>query len=158
MDRILVALDCSARARGVLEAAVDLALRVRGKLHLLRAVPLPPELPGALWAVPPADATATTLAAARAALAAIAHELPPGLVDGTTAVVGTPWDAICAAARELDVDCIVVGSHGYGLVERLLGTTAGKVVNHADRTVLVVREPDRAARKPEPSLAAGGTR
>ena len=37
-------------------------------------------------------------------------------------------------------DLIVIGSHGYGAIDRVLGTTAAKVVNHADRTVLVVRE------------------
>ena len=37
---------------------------------------------------------------------------------------------------------IVIGSHGYGGLERLLGTTAARVVNHADRAVLVVRSPE----------------
>ncbi len=52
-----------------------------------------------------------------------------------------PWDGICRAAREHDADMIVIGSHGYGALDRLLGTTAAKVVNHADRNVLVVRTP-----------------
>ncbi len=154
MDRILVALDTSPRAQRVLDAAVDLAQRTRGKIHLFRAVALPPELPGALWAVPPAAATQTTLGVARADLKALAEKLPPELVDGTTAQVGAPWDAICAASRELDVDLIVIGSHGHGLLDRLLGTTASKVVNHADRTVLVVRERETAT----PARAAGGAR
>ena len=51
----------------------------------------------------------------------------------------TAWDGICHAARELDVDLIVIGSHGYGAIDRVIGTTAAKVVNHADRNVLVVR-------------------
>ena len=54
-------------------------------------------------------------------------------------VAGEGADAICSAAREHDVDLIVIGSHGYGILDRLLGTTAAKVVNHADRSVLVVR-------------------
>ena len=36
-------------------------------------------------------------------------------------------------------DLIVVGSHGYSGIDHLLGTTAARVVNHADRSVLVVR-------------------
>jgi nucleotide-binding universal stress UspA family protein len=32
----------------------------------------------------------------------------------------------------------VIGSHGYDLVDRLLGTTAATVVNSATRDVLVV--------------------
>jgi nucleotide-binding universal stress UspA family protein len=53
--------------------------------------------------------------------------------------LATPWDGICRAAIELDADLIVLGSHGYGALDRVLGTTAAKVVNHADRSVLVVR-------------------
>ena len=36
---------------------------------------------------------------------------------------------------------IVVGAHGYRPVERMLGTTAAKVANRADTSVLVVRAP-----------------
>jgi nucleotide-binding universal stress UspA family protein len=46
---------------------------------------------------------------------------------------------VCGAAKALDADLIVVGSHGYGTVDRLLGTTAAKIVNHAECSVLVVR-------------------
>ena len=42
-----------------------------------------------------------------------------------------------APARAADL--IVIGAHGYGRLDRLLGTTASKVVNHADRDILVVR-------------------
>jgi nucleotide-binding universal stress UspA family protein len=148
MDRILVALDSSSRARSVLAAAVDLATRTRGKVHLLRAVPLPPELPGAFWSAPPPDVTTATLRAARSELDALARDLPEGLVDGTTAQVGAPWDAICETAREIDADLIVLGSHGHGLWDRLLGTTAAKVVNHADRSVYVVRDRDDRGEMP----------
>lgn len=145
MDRILVALDSSPRAPVVLEAAIDLARRTGAKLRLFRAVGLPPDLPSTLWAVPPTDATQSTLVAARRDLEELAQRVPPELLDATTAQVGVAWDAICAAARELDVDCIVIGSHGYGLLDRLIGTVAGKVVNHADRTVLVVRPREHAS-------------
>jgi universal stress protein F len=50
------------------------------------------------------------------------------------------------AAAENDVDMIVIGSHGYHGLDRVLGTTAAKVVNHADRSVLVVRDSQRLTR------------
>ena len=51
-----------------------------------------------------------------------------------------PWEGVCRVARERQVDLIVVGSHGYGgAMDHILGTTAAKIVNHADRNVLVVR-------------------
>ena len=144
MQKILVAVDASARAKDVLAAAVALARKTGAKLRLFRAVPLPPELPTNLWAVSPDQIVETTLATARRQLQELADTVPGPYLDGATAQVGVAWDAICAAAREHDVDLIVVGSHGYRLLDRLVGTTAAKVVNHADRTVLVVREPHGA--------------
>lgn len=54
--------------------------------------------------------------------------------------LATPWDGICRAARSHDVELVVIGAHGYGTLDRLLGTTSAKVVNHIDRDTLVVRE------------------
>jgi universal stress protein F len=61
-------------------------------------------------------------------------------------VVGVPWQAVCSAAVDEHVDLIVIGSHGYGGVDHLLGTTAAKIVNHADRPVLVWRPAPAASR------------
>jgi nucleotide-binding universal stress UspA family protein len=61
-------------------------------------------------------------------------------------VVATPWQAVCFSAQAHEVDLIVIGSHGYGGLDRVLGTTAARVVNHALCSVLVVRpEEIRAA-------------
>jgi nucleotide-binding universal stress UspA family protein len=145
MDRILVALDDSPHATIVLARAVALARQVGGKLRLLRAVMLPPEMPSNLWAVTPNKAVEGAVDVARQELHELAATVPEELLDGATAQIGVAWDAICATAREHDVDLIVIGSHGYRLLDRILGTTAAKVVNHADRSVLVVR-PDEATR------------
>jgi nucleotide-binding universal stress UspA family protein len=139
MERILVGLDASPRSTDVLAAAVDLAERTGAKLRLVRAVGLPPELPANLWAAPPAQLTESFLVTAKRQLDEYAEHVPPRLYDGTYAQVGVAWETICRVAREYDADLIVVGSHGYGLIDRLLGTTATKVVNHADRSVFVVR-------------------
>lgn len=141
MKQILVALDASPRAAHVLAEAVELARRTQAKLRLLRCVGLPPELPASLWALPTAEVTETFLAAAKRDMEDAAATVPPELLEGAYAQVGAAWDGICSTAREHDVDLIVIGAHGYGLIDRLLGTTASKVVNHADRSVLVVREP-----------------
>jgi nucleotide-binding universal stress UspA family protein len=46
---------------------------------------------------------------------------------------------LCAAAAEQDVDVLVVGSHGHGvLADALLGSISNFVVHHSDRPVLVV--------------------
>jgi len=67
--------------------------------------------------------------------------VPPELRGGFEVIVAVPWQAICDTARGLESDLVVIGSHGYGGVDRLLGTTAANVVNHATCDVLVVREP-----------------
>ena len=53
-------------------------------------------------------------------------------------VLGDPWRQILDVARAVDVDLILIGSHRSHLADRILGTVASKVVNHADRDVLVV--------------------
>jgi nucleotide-binding universal stress UspA family protein len=79
---------------------------------------------------------------AKKGLAEYGRTVPPKLLAGTRVEVGSPWRAICAVAKEEFVDLIVVGSHGHGTLDRLLGTTSSRVVDSADRSVLVVRQPD----------------
>lgn len=145
-SRILVALDASPRHAEVLRAAVDLARPAGGKLLLFRAVGLQPDVPAGIYASP-TDVGAALVEIERNALRDIAQKLPPELVEGTFVEVGVPWQAICREATEKDVDLLVLGSHGYNMIDRILGTTAAKVVNHADRDVLVVRTHDDAPAK-----------
>ena len=145
MKNFLVALDGSERAREVLVAARALAESSNGKLVLLRAVTVPIGVPAGAYAFPPDNLEVLLLREAQRELDAFAAELPPSIVGGTRVELGSPWRAICDAAREARVDLIVIGSHGYGGLDRLLGTTAAKVVNHADCSVLVVRAPQPAA-------------
>lgn len=139
MERILVALDHTPRSKEVLAAAIDLARRTNAKLRLLRCVGLPPELPANVWALPPAQVTEQLMQIAKKELEQDSAGIPPELYETSTVHVGVPWDTICTVAKEDNVDLIVIGSHGYDILDRIVGTTAAKVVNHADRSVLVVR-------------------
>ncbi len=141
MERILVGLDASSRAEGVLAAAKDLAQRTGAKLVLFRAVGVPHEIPAEAYSMTPAALAALLERDAKRYLDKIASDLPAGMVVDTAVGVGTPWQAICAAADQQKVDLIVIGSHGYSGIDRLIGTTAAKVVNHAKGSVLVVRNP-----------------
>jgi len=66
-----------------------------------------------------------------------------GSVITEVRVIETPLlvrEAICQVAVELDVDVIVMASHGHsGIIRLLLGSVAGHVVRAADRPVLIVR-------------------
>lgn len=139
MKRILVCLDASPRAAGVLETAVDLAHRTGARLCLLRTVGLPPELDQAMFVHAAADVIETMTARAKAELDEISEGIPAAMLEGKHVHIGTPWDTICREAKELDCDLVMLGSHGYSGFDRILGTTAGKVANHCDRSVLVVR-------------------
>jgi len=143
MQRVLVGLDASPRAAGVLEVAAKLAQGVGAKLVLFRAVGIPIEVPPEAYSLTPDNLEEALEKAAIGSLATLAATLPAGLTEKIRVAVGTPWEALCHVAKEENVDLIVVGSHGYRGIDRVLGTTASRIVNHADRSVLVVRAPER---------------
>lgn len=142
MKTLLVALDGSERARGVLEAGVVQAKSIGAKLVLFRAVGIPVDLPFTAMAMSPADVLNVLEKQARVELAELARTTAVGVACEFRIEPGTAWQAICQAAQAVDAALIVIGSHGYGGLDRVLGTTAARVVNHADRSVLVVRSPE----------------
>lgn len=141
MKRILVALDGSPRASGVLSAAARLAQASDAKLVLFRAIGIPPEIPREVFVEPELRIEDILRRQAREDLEKLAAGIAPVLVEQIITELGTAWDSITRVAKRVDADLVVIGSHGYGGLDRLLGTTAAKVVNHVDRNVLVVRTP-----------------
>jgi nucleotide-binding universal stress UspA family protein len=70
----------------------------------------------------------------------LANEMRAAGIDVTSEVVeGRPAQGILAAATDLEADLIVIGSHGAGLFEGLLGSTGTKVTRLAKRPVLLLR-------------------
>ncbi len=143
MKRILVGLDGSSRAPGVLATGAAIARAQGARLILLRTVGLPADVPQDFWKTTDEPLLDVLCRDARTYLGRTASGLPAELVDKIEVRVGTPWQAICEAARADGVDLIVVGSHGYSGLDHVLGTTAAKVVNHAACSVLVTREAER---------------
>jgi nucleotide-binding universal stress UspA family protein len=140
MNRILVGLDGSESERHVLETAVSLASRLGGKLILFRAVSLPIGIPAQALALSPDNVGSLLADSAREHLEVLAKSLPAELVERVQVEMGVPWRAVCDTAEADGADLIIIGSHGYGGLDRLIGTTAGKVVNHAPCSVLVARK------------------
>ena len=60
---------------------------------------------------------------------------------GVTPVMleGHAGQTLAEYAREIDADCIVIGSHKPGLRDFLLGSTAARIVRHAPCSVHVLR-------------------
>jgi nucleotide-binding universal stress UspA family protein len=140
--RVLVALDGSPRAPGVFDTAAEIAARFSAVLFPFRALFVPPEFPPAA-AGSRADSLPDYLfkIAIDDLLRLSSRPGPAGVrVDAPTVRLGTPWRLIIELSDELDVDLIVMGSHGYHTLDRLLGTTAARVANVARRHVYVVHD------------------
>jgi nucleotide-binding universal stress UspA family protein len=143
--KILVGLDSSPRAAQVLEAAAGLAQRFGAQLILVHSVGIPFDFPADALGLSPSALPGIMEEAARRDLEARARGLPRDLSHKVDVRIGTPWQVVCDLAKTEDVDLIVIGSHGYSGLDRVIGTTAGRVVNHADRPVMVVRHKPPAA-------------
>lgn len=139
MKRMLVAIDASPRTPLILDAARDLAGQLGARIVLFRSVGLPTHVDEEAVAHSKEPLLDQLQHEAEADLARHSAASAPGLVEKSIVHIGIPWESICKTAKDENVDLIVIGSHGYGGLDRLLGTTAAKVVNHADRSVLVLR-------------------
>jgi universal stress protein F len=155
--RILVALDASSRAPGVLAAAAEIAVSFGASLTPFRALAIPPDFPPSAHLAAGDPLPEYLRGEALRALRVLVDTLAGGATVSEPIVqIGQPWRVILGTADELDVDLIVLGSHGFYGLDRVIGTTAAKVANLARRNVLVVH--DRI--EPPPSsgaILAGGS-
>lgn len=140
LNRILVAVDASERAPGVFDTAAALALKFDAALYVVRAITISPEFPPAARASSKDPLPAHLQRLAFAELEELWKRAPELTPTMPIIVIGQPPKVILETAQELDVELIVLGSHGYQGWDRILGTTAAYVANHADRNVLVVHK------------------
>jgi nucleotide-binding universal stress UspA family protein len=138
---LLVGIDGSPSAPGVLGAAVSIAKAHGARLILLRAVGMPADVPQDFWKATDEPLVDLLEHRAMAYLRECAAKLPPELLapNPCRVEIGAPWEVVCEVAKRENVSLVVIGSHGYSGIDRVLGTTAAKVVNHAHCSVLVVR-------------------
>jgi nucleotide-binding universal stress UspA family protein len=138
LSSLLVALDESPRAPGVFGAATALARCTDATITLIRVLTEPTDIPAAAHTGP--DGLRDDLERiVRAQLQRLIDSAPDLRFAAPVVVEGDPWRRIIEVGTRLNVDLIIVGNHRYHGVERVLGTVASRVVNHADRNVLVVR-------------------
>lgn len=138
---VVVGVDGSANAQRALEWAIALAEPLGARVVAVHALGLLDRLH---------DARVPTAPNRPAIVAQFEQEwcapLAAAGVDGAcVADDGTPADVILRVAQEHGADVIVVGARGVGAAapERLLGSTSHRVVEQADRPVLVVPEAGR---------------
>lgn len=145
-SQILVPLDGSALAEQALSCATMLAAGLPAELVLLRAVSLPADVQdileradlGAEEKPPPLAAEAS------AYLAQVAGQLEgSGLEVTTTVRCGPAAEAILDYVEQMDIEQIVMATHGYSGISRWVhGSVAERVVQSASVPVLLVRAHD----------------
>ncbi|KAI6677062.1 hypothetical protein NL676_037858 [Syzygium grande] len=65
-----------------------------------------------------------------------------GIIGEMATEVGEPKEAICKAAEKLDIQLLILGSHGRGAIQRaFLGSVSDYCVHNAKCPVLVVKRP-----------------
>jgi nucleotide-binding universal stress UspA family protein len=138
---ILVPTDFSEPAESALRYAEALAQEFNSRLHLFHVVP---ELYAYPWgtemsAVPLADLIAQSEQASKERLSEVVRGLTLGAGADFATAVGPPVERILEYVRDHQVDLIVMGRHGRGMVGHLLlGSVVERVMRRATVPVLTV--------------------
>ena len=152
----LVALDGTPEAEVMIEPALALAKLSGAEVTLLRVIEMLPtsgfEL--AMYGIPTPDPEllASIRADVRAYMDRTAQKLAGQGVNVHTAIVEHTHIAsgILEGAKSQSCDLIVLATHGYGgLTRMILGSVTDKVVRSAETAVLVCHTMPAAARKPK---------
>jgi nucleotide-binding universal stress UspA family protein len=149
MKMILVPLDFSDATASVVEEAARLAKAIDAHVILLHVVRL-------LTPVPRYSTERTNLAEAiRVTEAAAEEELERTKIDlctrgiavHTLRLTGNAATDIVEQAEKLDVDYIVMGSHGHtAFYDLVVGSTTSAVLRRSRRVVLVVPAPKKTTK------------
>jgi nucleotide-binding universal stress UspA family protein len=141
---IVAATDFSGTSRESLAVARDLAGAIGARVHIIHVIPDPAQLP---WTI---DTGLSLVSLERswrkqAEVALERARAESGMTPDQAVISVVRGDAATEIGKEaarLRADFIVIGTHGHGLVARLLmGSVADKVVRHAERPVLLVPHP-----------------
>ena len=143
---ILCATDFSASAKRVYEYAIDLAARLQAEIKLIHAYQIPAyTLPDGVVEVP-VEVEADIRKRLAEQLETFARSVDTkGVKVEAKLFDGVPYVEITHAARELNSDLVIIGTHGRtGLAHLLLGSVAERVVRTCDVPVLTIRTADKA--------------
>jgi len=140
---ILCPIDFSDASRKAVQYAREFALSMNAKVQLLAIVePHPVSVDMNLNYIPvEQDIEQAILRDTEA----IAEELRAANVQVTCSVeLGTPADVILEYIQEMDVNMVIMGSHGKtGLSRLLMGSVAESVMRKAQCPVLIVKAEER---------------
>lgn len=144
INRILVPIDFSEYSKPAISFSKDLAKIFNSELilvHVVEPILYPPDFSMGQVALPPLTIDVDS-AAKEELQRLIKNEIGDEFKASSIIRTGKPFVEIVDAAIELDIDLIVISSHGRTGVEHILfGSTADKVVQKAPCPVLTVRDP-----------------
>jgi universal stress protein A len=140
-SKILLAVDFLEDSQIVVETAQDMAELYNAELHVvhvseLLSVAYSPE--GVSWGTQIYTIEAEIRAANKKKLGKMAVDLKIGK-ENCHLLDGRPSTQIHELSKELDVDLIVMGTHGQSGLQLLLGSTANSVLHGVCCDVLAVR-------------------
>jgi universal stress protein A len=143
----LVPVDFSDHSKKTVQYATQLAILAGASIRLLHVF-LIPDYPAAFYQGLYVEHEAvkihveTAKREALTQLSLVADQIRAnGLEVESILRVGNPYQEIVSVVKELGVDLIVIGSHGYsGLGRLVLGSTADRVLQYAPCPVLVVKD------------------
>ena len=151
LKRVLVPVDFSDCSSKALQYALPFAREFGATL--VRVQVIEPYLP-----VPEMGSIDTAMIATQMrdggikGLAKIKQSLPTDIAAETALLFGRADWEIVKAASELNIDLIILSTHGHtGLAHVFLGSTTERVVRHAGCPVLVVREREHEFIRPSPT-------
>jgi len=132
---ILIPIDMSATDRaGDMFTAAKTLRQADGHITCLHVVQ---DIPASVSMEIPAEVMPRLMASARETIQAAADA--SGLDVAVHIESGHPARTILDVAGRLKADLIIIGSHKPGLEDYLLGSTAARVVRHAECSVLIQR-------------------
>ena len=132
---ILLPIDLSEMERG--RSMIDVARKLSGKDARIRLLNVSADVPAFVAAQVPQEVFKTAMSAARETLEDLIAAT--GIKADAEVRSGKPGSTILTSADECGAVLIIIGSHKPGLEDYFLGSTASRVVRHAQCSVLVMR-------------------
>lgn len=145
--KILVAIDFSESTEKILQKAEEIAKRLSSKLWIIHVAEPEPDFVG--YGVDPQilrDTHSNKFHDEHRQIQEISERMRKNGLDATALLVqGSTADTILKEATKLNVDIIILGSHGHGsLYQILVGSVSEGVLQKSECPVLIIPTHDRS--------------
>ena len=141
-QHILVAVDLSPRSQQVVKRAAQIAERNNATLHIIHVIEHSPIAYGGEFSIPiDVNLEHTIESKARKSLTELsnAFNIP---VPNQHIIDGSVKHTVIDLTDKLNIDLIILGTHGHHGIDKLLGSRANAILHAATCDVLAVRAKD----------------